>query len=219
MEILKEDFYERKTLKVAKELLGKILIHEVDGKLIGGKIVETEAYLGEFDKASHAYGNRRTPRTMPLFGRGGTVYIYSIYGMYVCLNAIAEEEGNAKGVLIRAVEPLLGLDFMANKRNKKKFSELSKKEWLNLTSGPSKLCIAMDIKKDLNNTLFWGGEMYIVKNDKEIKTLFENKECKCGKVVRTTRIGIDYAEEARDYLYRFCYEDNPFVSVKPKKKD
>lgn len=217
MEILREEFYGRKTLKVAKELLGKILIREVNGKIIGGKIVETEAYLGVKDKAAHVYGGRKTERVMPMYGQEGTAYIYQIYGMYVCLNAITEKIGEPQGVLIRAVEPLIGLDFMAEKRCGKKFGDLSRREMLNLTSGPSKLCMAMDITKKLNNTLLFDGEMYIVKKDEDIKRLFEVKECKCGKIVKSKRIGIDYAEEAKDFLYRFYYEDNPYVSKKDKK--
>lgn len=216
MKILKQEFYERNTLKVAKELLGKYLIHEIDGKMVGGKIVETEAYTGIEDKAAHVYGGKKTPRVMPMYGPGGTVYIYAIYGMYVCLNAITVGVDEPQGVLIRAVEPLIGLDFMAEQRNKKKYSELNKKEILNLTSGPSKLCMAMHINKELNNTMFFGGEMYILEKDEEIKSFFEVKESKCGKIIKSKRIGIDYAEEAKDYLFRFYYEDNPFVSKKDK---
>ncbi|MBE6050641.1 MAG: DNA-3-methyladenine glycosylase [Clostridium sp.] len=217
MKILKEDFYGRKTLLVARELLGKYLIHEVDGKVIGGKIVETEGYLGVLDKGAHVYGGKKTPRVMPLYGKEGTAYIYTIYGMYVCLNAITEREGEPQGVLIRAIEPLIGLDFMAKMRSKKSYNELTKKEILNLTSGPSKLCIALDITKRLNNTMFFGGEMYITEKDEELEKLFEVKEESTGKIVESKRIGIDYAEEAKDFLYRFYYEDNPYVSKKDKK--
>lgn len=214
MDILNEEFYERNTLKVAKELLGKYLLHNINGKLVGGKIVEVEAYTGVTDKAAHVYGGKKTPRVMPMYGPGGTVYIYSIYGMYVCLNAITVGIGEPQGVLIRAIEPLIGLDFMAEKRSKKSYNELSKKEILNLTSGPSKLCLAMEITKDLTNSSFIDGELLICKKDNSLKSLFETKENKCGKIIRAKRIGIDYAEEARDYLYRFYYEDNPFVSKK-----
>lgn len=218
IKILRENFYGRDTLKVAKELLGKYLIHRVNGQIVGGKIVETEAYCGITDKAAHVYGGKKTLRTIPLYGQEGTVYIYSIYGMYVCLNAITEREGEPQGVLIRAIEPLIGLDFMSNKRSKKKFHELSKKEILNLTSGPSKLCIAFDITKSLNNTLFWDGEMYIAEKDETLKSLFEIGESLCGKIIKSKRVGIDYAEEARNYLYRFYYESNPYVSKKDKIK-
>ncbi|SFU68457.1 DNA-3-methyladenine glycosylase [Clostridium sp. DSM 8431] len=219
MEVLREEFYGRKTLKVAKELLGKILVREIDGKIVAGKIVETEAYLGVTDKAAHVYGGKKTERLIPMYGQGGTAYVYNIYGMYACLNAITESVGEPQGVLIRAVEPLIGLDYMANRRCKKPYKKLTKKEDLNLTSGPSKLCMAMDITKRLTNTILFDGEMYIVKNDSEIKRMFEKKESPCGKIIKSKRIGIDYAEEATDYLYRFYYEDNPYVSKKDKKKE
>jgi DNA-3-methyladenine glycosylase len=216
MNILTQKFYERDTLEVSQELLGKILIHEVNGKFIAGKIVETEGYVGVLDKAAHVYGNKRTSRVMPMYGPGGTVYIFNIYGMYLCLNAITKEEGEPQGVLIRALEPLIGLNFIANQRYKKTYSELTRKEKLNLTSGPSKLCIALDITKELNNTTFIGGEMYIVEPDEELKNLFEMPEEECGEIIKSKRIGIDYAEEAKDFLYRYYFRDNPYVSKKDK---
>lgn len=217
MKILTQDFYERNTLEVAKDLLGKYLIHEINGIKVGGKIVEVEGYTGVKDKAAHAYGGKKTPKIIPMYGIGGTVYIYSIYGMYLCLNAITVGEGDPQGVLIRAIEPLMGIDFMAKARTKKYYNELTNKEILNLTSGPSKLCLALGIAKDLNNTLFWGGELYISEKDKEIERLCELKENKTGEIIHSKRIGVDYAEEAKDYLYRFYYKDNLFVSKKDKK--
>ena len=221
MKILKEDFYGRDTLTVAKELLGKCLIRVIDGKYVGGKIVETEGYLGVNDKAAHAYGGKVTERLKPMYERAGTSYVYSIYGMYYCLNTITEKEGVPQGVLIRAIEPLLGLDKISINRTKKKgektFESLTKKERLNLTSGPSKLCLALDIDKRFNNVLLWDGELFIVDNDDELKKLIEKEEEPCGRIVKSKRIGIDYAEEARDFLYRFYYEENPYVSVKDKK--
>lgn len=214
MNVLKQEFYERNTIKVAKELLGKILIHQKGNKILAGKIVETEAYVGIHDKAAHVYGGKKTKRVMPLYGPGGTIYVYSIYGMYVCFNAITEKEGNPQGVLIRAVEPLIGLDYMSKNRFKKKYNELTKKEVINLTSGPSKLCIAMDITKEINGKMLWGGELFIVNPDDEIKKKYEKGEEKCGEIIQTTRIGIDYAEEAKDYPYRFYYKDNSYVSRK-----
>ena len=218
MKVLKEKFYGRRTLKVAEELLGKILIcKDALGEITGGKIVETEAYVGINDKGAHVYGGKKTNRTMPMYGPEGTAYIYSIYGKYLCLNAITEKEGEPQGVLIRAVEPLIGLDKMAKRRFNKSYEELSKKEILNLTSGPSKLCIALDITKELNNTILWGGNMYIVEEENSLKALYEREEDPLGNIVKSKRIGIDYAEEAKDYLYRFYYEDNNFVSKKDKK--
>lgn len=218
MIILKENFYGRKTIQVAKDLLGKYLIHRIDGQLIGGKIVETEAYTGITDKAAHVYGGRKTERVMPMYGPAGTAYIYSIYGMYFCLNAITEREGEPQGVLIRAVEPLLGLEYISQVRYKKPFEELAKRERLNLTSGPSKLCMALNIDKKLNNKLLWGGDLFIVEGSEDLLSLFEKEEEGEGRIIESKRIGIDYAEEARDYLYRFYYNDNPYVSKKDKVK-
>lgn len=220
MKVLKEEFYGRDTLTVAKELLGKYLIRVIDGKYVGGKIVETEAYLGVNDKAAHAYGGKITERVKPMYKMAGTSYVYSIYGMYYCLNAITEREGVPQGVLIRAIEPLLGLDKISINRTKKKsgktYGELTKRERLNLTSGPSKLCMALDIDKRFNSGLLWDGELFIVDYDEELKKFFEKEEAPCGKIVKSKRIGIDYAEEARDFLNRFYYEGNPYVSVKDK---
>ena len=216
MKILQDDFYNRDTLVVARELLGKILVHKIGDKIIAAKIVETEGYLGITDKAAHVYGGKKTPRVMPLYGPPGTAYIYQIYGMYLCLNAITREEGEPQGVLIRAVEPLVGLEYMAQNRYKKLYIELTRREVLNLTSGPSKLCIAMDITKELNNTMLLEGELFIIEDEEDIRKIYEIEEEVCGDIIQSKRIGIDYAEEARDYLYRFYYRDNPYVSKKDK---
>lgn len=215
MNVLREKFYGRSTIKVAKELLGKYLVHEVKGKIIVGKIVETESYVGVTDKAAHVYGGKTTARVMPLYGKEGTAYIYQIYGKYLCLNAITEREGEPQGVLIRALEPVIGLEFMANERFGKQYDELTRREKINLTSGPSKLCIALNITKELNNTMLFDGEMYIVEKDKSLEKQFEVKEEEItNKIIETTRIGIDYAEEARDYPYRYYLEGNSYVSKK-----
>ena len=216
MIILNEKFYGRRTLDVAVDLLGKYLIHNINGQLVGGKIVETEAYTGVTDKAAHVYGGRKTERVLPMYGRAGTSYVYRIYGMYNCLNAITEREGEPQGVLIRAVEPLIGLDYIANMRYKKNFNELDKKQKLNLTSGPSKLCMALDIDKRLNNILLFEGDLFICELDNELKALFQIEEAKTGDIIKSKRIGRDYAEEAKDFLYRFYYNDNPYVSKKDK---
>ena len=213
---LNQEFYERKTLDVAVDLLGKYLIHNINGKLVGGKIVETEAYTGIEDKGCHVYGGKKTERVLPMYNRGGTCYVYRIYGMYNCLNAITEKEGNPQGVLIRAIEPLIGLDYISNIRYKKLFKDLKRKEKLNLTSVPSKLCMALDIDKKLNNILLFENELFICDFDNDLKSLFEIEEEETGHIIKSKRIGIDYAEEAIDFLYRFYYEKNPYVSKKDK---
>ena len=111
--ILPKEFYEDDAITVAKNLLGKVLVRKVDGKVIKCKIVETESYIGAIDKASHAYNGRRTERTEPLFHSGGISYVYFIYGLYHCFNVISDKENVASGVLIRAVEPLNNFDYLA----------------------------------------------------------------------------------------------------------
>lgn len=203
--ILGKDFFKQGALELAKELLGKILVRECDGKILKGKIVETEAYIGEIDKASHAYNGRRTERTEPLFKEGGIAYVYFIYGKYFCFNVISGIENKGEGVLIRALEPLNEFDYLSEKRFNQVYNELTKVKKRNITNGPSKLCLAYSIDKDDNyKKLYEKGDLYIEYNDKNEP--FE--------IVETTRIGIDYAEEAREFLWRFYIKDNKYISKK-----
>lgn len=197
-------FYARSTLVVAKELLGKILVHKVNGVSLKGRIVETEAYIGAIDKACHAYGGKKTKRLEPLYGKPGIAYVYFIYGMYHCFNVITKEEGSPEGVLIRAVEPLEGIDKMAYFRFKMPYLDLTKQQKKNLTSGPSKLCIALNISKEQNKEDLCKDSLYIEEDKKENK--FE--------IVETKRVGIDYAKEAKDFMWRFYIKDNKWISKK-----
>ncbi|MCB2291139.1 DNA-3-methyladenine glycosylase [Clostridium sp. CS001] len=207
---LTKEFYARGTLQVAKDLLGKVLVHEVNGVKLKGKIVETEAYVGAIDKASHAYGGKRTIRTETLYGKPGIAYVFIIYGMYYCFNVITKEEGSPEGVLVRAIEPIEGIEEMSKLRFKKDISELTKAQFKNLTSGPSKLCMAMKINKENNKQDLYLNELYIEEAiEKEDLNLLQKIE-----VVEAKRIGIDYAEEAKDFLWRFYIKNNPWVSVK-----
>lgn len=202
--IINKEFYNRSAVDVAKDLLGKVLVREVDGKILKGKIVETEAYIGESDKACHAYNGRRTKRTEPLYGEGGISYIYFIYGLYHCLNVVTREENVAEAVLIRALEPLNEFDYISQIRYKKDFNELTKTQIKNLANGPSKLCLAYLIDKNLNeDKLYEKGEFYI-----------EEHESEDFEIVETKRIGIDYSEEAKDFLWRFYIKNNNFISKK-----
>lgn len=203
---LNKDFFNRDTLIVAKELLGKILVRKIDGVILKGKIVETEAYIGAIDKASHAYGGKRTNRTETLYAEPGTVYVFSIYGMYYCLNLISEEKDVAAGVLIRGIEPLEGIEKMSQLRYKRNYEELSNYEKKNFSNGPSKLCMALGIDKRDNCINTISSEELYVEED------FLNKEV--FSIVEAKRIGIDYAEEAKDFLWRFYIKDNKFVSKK-----
>lgn len=201
---LKRPFYNRATLDVAKDLLGKNLVHYINGERLVGKIVEVEAYIGAIDKAAHSYNNKITERTKVMFGPPGYAYVYLIYGMYNCMNVVTQMEGEAAAVLIRAVEPIEGINIMAHNRYGKSMEELTKKQIINLTSGPGKLCMAMDITK-LNNSMDLCGDILWIEDSNE-NNVFE--------VVTTIRVNIDYAEEAIDFPWRFYIKDNPFISKK-----
>ena len=202
--IISKEFYNRSALDVAQDLLGKVLVREVDGKILKGKIVETEAYIGATDKACHAYNGRRTKRTEILYEDAGVSYIYFIYGLYHCFNVVTNKKDVAEAVLIRAIEPINELDYISNIRYNKKYDELTKVQLKNLTNGPSKLCLAYLLNKDLNAVkLYEKGNVYITDENNETFEIVESK-----------RIGIDYAEEAKDFLWRFYIKDNIYVSKK-----
>ena len=195
---LPREFYLRDdTLRIARDLLGKILVVPTEtGERISGMIVETEAYLGAIDKAAHSYGNRRTPRTEMMFAAGGTVYIFFIYGMYFQFNIVAGAVDSPHAILIRAVEPVEGIEIMRERRGQMKDA--------NLTSGPGKLCIALGIDKAFNGADLLGERVW----------LEEGKSFSGAKVSSGKRIGIDYAEEFAEKPWRFWVKDNLFVSRK-----
>ena len=204
---LSRQFYSRDAREVSIDLLGKILVHDINGIKLKGRIVETEAYIADLDKASHAYGGRRTARTEALYGKPGISYVFSIYGLYYCFNVITKEEESAEGVLVRALEPVDGLDEIARLRFKTSYDKLTKLQVKNLTSGPSKLCMALNITKENNMEDLCGDKLYIEYDKNEDPN---NK----FEIVHTKRIGIDYAEEAKDFLWRYYIKDNPYVSKK-----
>ena len=193
-------FYLRDTLKVAKELLSCFLVHiSTEGKTIG-RIVETEAYMGPEDKGAHSYRGRHTPRMDPLYKIGGFAYIYQLHGYNYCLNAVTQKENIPQAVLIRAIEPIEGIDLMIKRRN---IDISTKGKFKNLTNGPSKLCQAMGIDTSLNGIDLCGNELYINSGT----ALKDNEE-----IVATKRVHIDYAEEYKDKLWRFLLKGNDFVS-------
>lgn len=197
---LDRDFYDRPTLEIAKELLGKEIALRKKDSFISCKIVESEAYIGAIDKAAHCYQNKRTPRTEVMFGPPGYSYVYLIYGMYHCFNIVTQGVNEAAAVLIRAVEPIEGWETMANNRYTKAVADLSKRELINLTNGPGKLCRAMAIDKSLNAVDLCGEYFFLTEGDNDA---FE--------VVTTKRVNIDYAEEAIDFPWRFYIKNNPYV--------
>lgn len=192
------DFYKQDAVVLAKELLGKILVRKLEGEEIYCKIVETEAYVGPEDKGCHAYGNKKTNRTKTMFLEGGHAYVYMIYGMYNCLNIVATEKDKPEAVLIRAVQPLNGVDII------KKYRDIKSKKIKDLTNGPGKLCKALNITRELDGyDMINADELYVIDDD--------NKKY---EIVKSKRINIDYAEEYVHKLWRFYIKDNEFVSKK-----
>lgn len=201
MNTLAREFYNRDSVIVARELLGKVLVHRINEQEVFAKIVETEAYMGVKDKAAHSYGGRRTPRVEVMYGGPGFSYVFLIYGMYYCFNIVTMEEGNPQAVLVRAVEPLGGIDLMAQNRFMRTYDQLTRSEINRLTNGPGKLCKALQIDKNLNGEDLCGNKLYVKEGRREH---FD--------VVSSKRIGIEYAEEAKDFPWRFYVKGNKHVS-------
>lgn len=184
---------------LAQSLLGCTLVRRLsDGTRLAGVIVETEAYLGAIDKAAHSYGNRRTARTEPMFGPGGTAYVYFTYGMHHCMNVIAGSAGDPQAVLIRALEPAEGSERMRSIRAKKsRAADPNKLSEHLLCSGPARLCQAMDIDRRFSGIdLTRSEEIWI-----EPRT--RSAGCDEPDIGTSVRIGIGYAEEWADAELRF----------------
>lgn len=196
---LKRAFFMTDALVLARNLLGKVLVHETSLGRVRAVITETEAYMGVEDKGSHTYGGKRTERTEPMFHVGGTSYVYFIYGMYNCVNVTAGEEDVPMAALIRMVKPLDEASRSIMERLRLQKLEERKKVRLtyigkHLADGPGKLCIAMQITKADNDVdLVTDKSFYLTEGEK-----VDDSRVSIGK-----RIGIDYAEEAADYLWRF----------------
>lgn len=200
---LGRDFFTTDGLTLARSLLGKVMVHETPYGTVRGIITETEAYMGEKDKGAHTYGGRRTARTEPMFHIGGTSYVYLIYGMYSCMNVAANAEDIPQAALIRMAEPYdetsrrIMLRLREEKQaQRKKAGETQKKNTLSghLADGPGRLCIAMDITRRDN-------DVDMVKSETFYWT--EGIDVSGEEIAEGKRIGIDYAEEAADYLWRF----------------
>jgi DNA-3-methyladenine glycosylase len=197
--ILEKSFYQQEVMTVARELLGKILIHESTEGVTSGRIAETEAYMGPEDQAAHSSGGRRTARNEVMYGPKGHAYVYFIYGLYWCFNVTAGAvPGKPEAVLLRALEPVAGQDIMAKRRG------VAEGNIVNLTNGPSKLCMAMGISKLQNEADLTAPPLYI--NDAPSVPKEE--------IVETTRIGVDYAGEWKSKPWRFYLKGNHYFSVK-----
>ena len=199
---LPREFYDRDTVKVAQDLLGKYLVRNLNGELLVGRITETEAYIGRCDKACHAYNYRRTARTETLFMAPGHAYIYLIYGMYNCLNFVTEPEGEPAAVLIRAVEPIAGTDTICRLRFGDK--PLTPYRIKHLMDGPGKVCKGFSLTRDENRMDLMSDELFVSDTLDELG--ITNPELPQERLCAGPRIGIDYAEEARDFPWRFWLE-------------
>lgn len=198
--ILPRAFYERDILTVAKDLLGKIIVHESPDGITAGKIVETEAYCGPEDRASHSFGGRRTARNEVMYGEKGHAYVYLIYGMYFCVNITAGcVADKPEAVLLRALEPVVGEELMVKRRGGNRS---------NLSNGPGRLCMAMGITIEQNKLDVTKSPLYI--NDAPTINL--------GEIIETSRVGIDYAGEWQKRPWRFYIKENNFVSIYKKSK-
>ena len=194
---LPDSFYNRKdVVKIARELLGKVIVTDIGGIRTAGIIVETEAYAGPADKACHAYMRRNTARTSPMFRAGGIAYVYLIYGIYHLFNIVTHGEEEPYAVLVRAIEPLEGIDAMLDRRG---FEDVKP----GLTSGPGILSIALGITRALSGASLQGPEIWL--EDRGIRVAQKD-------IVATTRVGVAYAAEDALLPYRFFIRGNAYVS-------
>ncbi|MGQ9818543.1 MAG: DNA-3-methyladenine glycosylase [Candidatus Kapaibacteriales bacterium] len=190
---LHRDFFLDKTELVAKKLIGKLLVRKVDGQYSAGKIVETEAYLFENDPACHASVGK-TQRNTPMFGPGGTIYVYKIYGIHYCVNIVTETEGRGCAVLLRSAEPILGIDVFERLRGKVPFSTLLK--------GPGNLAKAFNFKLEDNGLNLFTPDLFI----QEYENVSE------GQIGVTTRVGI---QKGAELPLRFYLKGSNFISHPP----
>lgn len=197
-------FYARSADALALALLGCTLVRVLaDGTRLAGRIVETEAYLGPEDRAAHCFGGRRTARNESMYGKPGTAYVYFTYGMHHCFNVVCGREGEPAAVLIRALEPVEGLEEMRRRRSARRGGALRETD---LCSGPGRLCEAMglDRKDDGVDLAEPGSRLFIVRGSGRLSA--------DESVANTARIGVAYAGEWADRALRWCVEGNPHVS-------
>ncbi len=198
-EALPRDFYRQPAVELAPALLGKLLVHETEQGLAAGMITETEAYAGPEDDAAHSYGGRVTARTAVQYGPKGRAYVFGIYGMHCCFNVVCGPEGKPEVVLVRALEPVQGLELMRLRRKTDK-TEL-------LCAGPGRLCQALGITKAQYGLDLCAGPLL----------LRPYQEIPAGQVALSPRVNIDYAPLYRDRLWRFFIAGSRYVSKVPKR--
>lgn len=201
---LSREFYGGGTLEAARALLGKYLVRRLHGETLACRITETEGYIGRCDKACHAYNYRRTERTAPLFEAPGHAYIYLIYGLHHCLNFVTEPPGEPAAVLIRAGEAAAGVDTICRLRFGALAEELTAAQQKNLLNGPGKLCQGLGLTRAENRLDLTGETLFVCNSLADIGLPCPpppRERLRSGK-----RIGVDYAEEARDFPWRFFLE-------------
>jgi len=198
---LPQSFYlDSDVVSLSKQLLGKYLFTSIDGLFTGGYIVETEAYNGIIDKASHAFGNRRTPRTEIMYKEGGIAYIYLCYGIHEMLNVVVSGDGQPRAILIRAIEPTTGIDIMLGRKNMDSLKP-------NITAGPGSVAKALGIDRKLNGVSLQSDQLWI--EDRGLTFIDD-------QIAAVPRIGVAYAQEDALLPYRFYVKGNKYVS-KPNK--
>ncbi|WP_397303837.1 DNA-3-methyladenine glycosylase [Nonlabens ulvanivorans] len=184
-------------VELSRDLIGKKIVSNINGELTSGIITETEAYRGYDDKACHAHLGRFTDRTKVMYEPGGVAYVYLCYGIHHLFNIITNTDGNADAILIRAVEPVEGIDIMLKRRGKKKLDKT-------LTSGPGNFSKAFALDKSFYGADLTGDEVWIEKSD-----LLRFRE---SDIISTTRIGIDYAGEDKNLPWRFYLNTSDYIS-------
>jgi DNA-3-methyladenine glycosylase len=198
---LTAEFYGRAdVVQIAQELLGKVLVTRIDGLLTSGRIVETEAYRGLTDKASHSYAGKRTPRNEAMYGPAGTAYVYVCYGMHQLFNVVTHAIDRPDAVLIRAVEPLRGIAAMLQRTGKPTADHT-------LTKGPGNTGKALGLHKTHSGISLLGSTIYLAD---------DGFDCSPSTIGISPRIGVDYAGEDTLLPYRFYIKGNPCVSGKPR---
>ena len=201
--MLAQRFFEGDTVQTARSLVGKYLVRRYGGLTLAARITETEAYVGRTDKACHAYGYRKTERTRTLFAPPGTAYVYLIYGMHCCLNFVTEPEGEPAAVLIRGLAPRHNQDIIAENRFHCKCADMSAYQKKNFLNGPGKVCAGMNIDRSLN-ALPWGSqELFVCQSLDELGLPTPEEDLAPLRIRVGKRIGIDYAQEAVDFPWRF----------------
>ncbi len=196
--VLPLEFYSQPTLRVARALLGKILAHRGPGGVTAGRIVEVEAYRGPEDRAAHTAGGRRTPRNEVMWGPGGRLYVYFTYGMHHCCNVVTRAAEVPEAVLVRALEPIAGIQLMRRRRRLTPESPIA-----GLARGPGNLCRAMGIDRDLDGCDLVTGAV----------RLLDAPPVRASHIVTSPRIGVAYAGDHALRPWRFFVRDSPAVSA------